>query len=130
MDSTCGAGMKENNRELLFSITKKDFDVQRFKSGGKGGQHQNTCDSGVRIIHRSSGAVGESRSERSQHQNKKIAFKRLADSQKFKLWLNKKIFELSVDEKKIKREVDLMMKEGNLKIEGKENNRWVDIEGE
>ena len=63
-------------KELLFSITKKDFEVQTFRSGGKGGQHQNKTDSGVRIIHRASGAVGESRSERSQLVNKRLALKR------------------------------------------------------
>ena len=57
--------------ELLFSITKKDFEIQTFRSGGKGGQHQNKTDSGVRIIHRDSGARAESREERSQARNKR-----------------------------------------------------------
>ena len=61
-------------KELLFSLTKKDFVVETFRAGGKGGQKQNKTDSGVRIKHPASGAVAESREERSQHQNKKIAF--------------------------------------------------------
>jgi protein subunit release factor B len=73
------------SKELLFSVTKKDLIVQTFKAGGKGGQHQNKTDSGVRIIHKKSGAVEESRNERSQYQNKKIAFKRLTESSKFKI---------------------------------------------
>ncbi len=60
------------------SFTKKDFNVDTFKSGGKGGQHQNTCDSGVRITHIETGISSECRETRSQHQNKKIAFKNLA----------------------------------------------------
>ena len=28
-------------KELLFSLTKKDFEIQTFRSGGKGGQNQN-----------------------------------------------------------------------------------------
>ena len=51
-------------RKHLFSITKKDFEVQTFRAGGKGGQHQNKTDSAVRIIHRESGAASEPRSER------------------------------------------------------------------
>ncbi len=51
-------------RELMFSITKDDLDVQTFRAGGKGGQNQNKRETGVRIVHRPSGAVGESRSER------------------------------------------------------------------
>lgn len=50
-------------KELLFSLTKKDFRIETFRSGGKGGQHQNKTDSGVRIVHLESGAVGESREE-------------------------------------------------------------------
>lgn len=46
-------------KEKLFSITKKDFDIQTFASGGPGGQHQNKTASGV--SHRDSGAVGESK---------------------------------------------------------------------
>ena len=113
-------------KELLFSVTKKDFEIQTFKSGGKGGQHQNTCDSGVRIIHRESGAVGESRTERSQHQNKKLALHRLAKTGKFKVWLNRKVFE--IDQKEtleqiIKRE----MSSENLKIEIKdEKGNWIE----
>ena len=28
-------------KELLFSVTKDDFDWDYFRAGGKGGQHQN-----------------------------------------------------------------------------------------
>jgi protein subunit release factor B len=65
------------HKMLLFSVTKKDLDVQTFRSGGKGGQNQNKVESGVRIIHRASGAVGESREYRDQPQNKKAAFQRM-----------------------------------------------------
>lgn len=60
-------------------ITKKDFRVDTFRSGGKGGQHQNKTETGVRITHLESGLVGESRSHRSQDQNKTEAFKRLCE---------------------------------------------------
>ena len=51
--------------------------VETFRSGGKGGQHQNTTDSGVRLIHEPTGARAESRNDRSQHRNKQIALGRL-----------------------------------------------------
>lgn len=73
-------------RELLFSITKKDLIVQTFRSGGKGGQHQNKKDTGVRIIHKASGARGEARDSRSQRQNKNNALNRLVASKEFKNW--------------------------------------------
>lgn len=81
-------------KELLFSVTKKDLIIQTFRSGGKGGQHQNKTSSGVRIIHKDSGARGESREERSQLQNKRIAFKRMAETKEFKLWIRKRSAEI------------------------------------
>jgi len=54
-----------------------ECDVQTFRSGGKGGQHQNTTDSGVRFIHRPTGIVTTSRERRSQLQNRKLALERM-----------------------------------------------------
>lgn len=112
--------------DLLFSVTKKDFEIQTFKSGGKGGQHQNKTDSGVRIIHRESGAVGVSRDDRSQHRNKKTALRRLVDSPKFKVWINRKAFEV-IQGKTIEQKVKESMVPENLKVEIKDqSNRWVE----
>jgi len=116
-------------KQPIFSVTKNDFDIQTFRSGGKGGQHQNKTESGVRIVHRESRAVGESRTERSQHQNKKYAFRRLVASGKFQVWLKRKIWEVG---KKInlEEEVEKWIQNKYLKTEGKENGKWVPIENE
>jgi protein subunit release factor A len=74
-------------REHLLRVTIKDCEVQTFSSGGPGGQNQNRRSTGVRIIHRPSGAVGEARDERSQWQNKRSAFRRMAESVKFRIWI-------------------------------------------
>lgn len=103
-------------REKLITLKKSDFTVQTFRAGGKGGQHQNKKDTGVRIIHGESGAVGESREERSQYQNKRNALKRLSESKEFKFWLNKIIFELTGG-KTIDERVDEMMTPGNIQVE-------------
>lgn len=71
---------------LLFTVTIKDCDVQTFRSGGKGGQNQNKVESGVRIIHRASGARGEARDSRDQLANKRAAFRRMAQSPEFQHW--------------------------------------------
>jgi protein subunit release factor A len=78
-------------KELLFSVTRKDLDIQTFTAGGPGGQHQNTSNTAVRIKHRPSGAVGEARDSRSQHQNMRAALLRMTESGLFKAWVNRKV---------------------------------------
>lgn len=76
----------KNEKALLFSVTLKDCEVQTFRVGGNGGQKVNKTESGVRIIHHPSGARGECREERSQLQNKRTAFVRMAESATFRYW--------------------------------------------
>lgn len=108
------------NRIPLISITKKDFTVQTFCAGGHGGQNQNKVSTAVRIIHRASGAIGESRSARSQWPNKKLALERLAKTPKFKLWLAC----VAYGEDRIEKQVNVAMEDKNLKIEGRQANKW------
>lgn len=58
-------------------INPEDLEQQTFRSGGAGGQYQNTTESGVRLIHKPTGLIAESREERSQFQNKDRCLKRL-----------------------------------------------------
>ncbi len=51
--------------------------VDVFRSGGKGGQHQNVTESGVRLTHLPTGTVVTSRRLRSQHTNKRQALSAL-----------------------------------------------------
>jgi len=53
--------------------------IETFMAGGKGGQHQNKTESGVRLVHLPTGLVASSREERSQHRNKAIALARLRE---------------------------------------------------
>jgi len=106
----------------ILSVTIDDCEVQTFRSGGKGGQHQNKTDSGVRVIHHPSGARGESREERSQLQNKKAAFLRMANSVQFRIWLNQQLA-TETPEEKVAKDMDPR----NLKVEVKdEKGRWTD----
>lgn len=74
-------------RSPVVTVTIKDCDVQTFRAGGKGGQAQNKRDTGVRVKHRASGAVGESREYRGQLENKRAAFRRMAESDVFQKWI-------------------------------------------
>lgn len=51
--------------------------VETFRAGGPGGQHQNTTDSGVRLVHEPTGIRVVARTERSQHRNRALALERL-----------------------------------------------------
>jgi len=116
-------------KQLLFSLTKKDFRIDTFRAGGKGGQNQNKTESGVRITHLESGAVGEARDSRDQSQNKKAAFERLINSKKFQSWHKLKtafmLQGIKDGEAEIERRVNESMKEDNIKTEVKDNGRWV-----
>lgn len=74
-----------SNRHKVLSVTLDDCDIQHFAAGGPGGQNQNKRHTATRIIHRASGARGESREERSQWQNKKLAWKRMIATPAFQL---------------------------------------------
>ena len=116
----------KKKKELLYSLTKKDFDLQTFRSGGPGGQHQNKRDTGVRIIHRESGAVGECRSTRSQAQNKKMALSRLVEHPKFQVWHIKKCSEI-IEGKSLDELVEEMMNPKNMKCERQNSKgQWVE----
>ncbi len=113
------------DKELLFSVTEKDFIIQTFHAGGPGGQNQNKRETGVRITHPESGAVGEARDSRSQLENKKQALKRLSGSLKFKLWVNKITNEL-ITGKTIDQLVEEDMEPKNIKVEVEDKDgRWV-----
>jgi peptide chain release factor 1 len=71
---------------LINRTTIHDCEVQTFHAGGPGGQNQNVRDTAARIIHHPSGARGESREQRSQGQNKRLAFRRMAESPQYRNW--------------------------------------------
>jgi hypothetical protein len=113
--------LPSENREKLFSVTLDDCDLSTFSAGGPGGQHQNTSNTAVRIKHRESGAVGESREHRSQLQNKKAAFRRMTEHPKFKIWMNRKIW---LDGKTPEQKVREDMQPWNLRVEEYKDNEW------
>jgi protein subunit release factor B len=112
------------DRQPVLSVTIQDCDLQTFTCGGPGGQHQNRSRTGVRVIHEPSGAVGESREERSQLQNKKRAFTRMANSDKFKVWVRLQRGNAA----RLEAEVERDMAPHLLRVEGREGGRWVEID--
>ena len=74
-------------RELLFSVTRKDLIETHIRGTGNGGQARNKTSSGVRLVHSASGAVGESTASRSQEENRVEAWKKLRQTPEFQRWM-------------------------------------------
>lgn len=114
-----------NNKENspVVSLTAKDFKWDYFNGQGNGGSNRNKVANCVRCIHEPSNSMGVSQEERSQAQNKQIAFKRCCQTKSFQTWLKlehqRKLgvlenIEKSVDEQMLK-----------TKVESKdENGKW------
>lgn len=114
------------SKRLLFSVTIADCRVDTFRAGGKGGQHQNKTETGVRVTHEPSGAIGESRETRSQLENKRSAFRRMGESAAFQAWVRREAARLA-GEKPIEQVVDDWMARHHLRIEVRdESGQWVE----
>lgn len=113
-------------KQLLFSVTASDCEWQTMTAGGPGGQHQQRNRTAVRCVHKASGATGESREFKSQIQNKRSAFVKMANTTKFRSWLNveaaKRLHCKSPEER-----VDEMLQPPYLKVERRnEKGGWVE----
>lgn len=128
-DTSAPGADSTGKREPIFSITLADCEVQTFRAGGPGGQNQNKRDTGVRIIHPPSGARGESREERSQLQNKKLAFRRMADHPLFRAWVARQSHTYKEAEKRAEQWVDQQMNDpSTVKFEVRHKGRWVGVD--
>ena len=109
----------------LFSVSIKDCQVEAIAStGGGGGQNKNRRHTAIRITHPPSGAVGFSADENNQLRNKIDAFRRMAETKAFRLWVKLTAAELSTG-KSLEQRVEEEMTPDKIKVEVKdEKGRW------
>jgi len=112
-------------REILFSVTKKDLVLDYFSGTGAGGQHRNKCQNSCRCKHPPSGAVGSCQEHRSRIRNTKIAFRRMVQSKKFQEWIKIESARAMGQLSNIKDHVDKEMAK-SVKVEVKHNGRWTE----
>lgn len=111
-------------KELLFSVTAADCEWSYTRGSGNGGQKKNKTSSAVHCKHSASGARGYAEDSRSQHDNKVLAFQRMAATKEFKDWHAKEILKQSGQMALIDAEVEKQMKQ--VKLEIRENDKWVE----
>jgi len=114
-------------KRLLFSVGLKDCKVDTFTVGGHGGSGKDTSNTGVRITHVPSGAIGKATDSRSQLQNKRLAMRRMGTGKEFLAWAR---VQASVRES-IQEAVERQLARDLLKIETMDRNgRWVELKGD
>lgn len=117
-----------NKKELLFSVTAADC-IFKFQVGrGNGGQNKQKTNSACHCKHPPSGAQGYAEDSRSQHDNKKLAFKRMAETKQFQSWLKLEISRRTGELQNIEEAVEKQMNPVYIKTEIKKENKWTEAD--
>lgn len=115
------------DRKLVLTVKASDCEWEYFPAGKNGGQKGNKTASACRVRHPPSGAVAECREERSQLQNRKIAFKRLVGCAAFKIWMSRELLArdgVPTPEERVEKD----MEPDNLRIEVRQDGKWTSVE--
>lgn len=118
--------MENTKREKLFSVTLKDCDVQFYRGSGAGGQKRNKTESACRIVHIASGAEGSCESHREQTRNKSEAFRKMSETEKFKIWLKVECSRVTGQLADIEAKIEKELKSVQIEVKD-EKGRWTKV---
>ncbi len=96
-------------------MNTKDIRIDYFRGSGPGGQHRNTSETGVRIIHLPTGMVVTATESRSRHQNLQKAMLRLEEKLAAKLRKKKRRIATRPGRGAVGRRLDAKRKQGEKK---------------
>jgi protein subunit release factor B len=116
-----------SDKKLLFSVTANDCEWSYTKGTGAGGQKRNKTSSAVHCTHRPSGAHGYSEASRSQLDNKREAFRKMAESKEFKTWHQLETSRRTGVLAEIERTVEREMKK--VRVETRSEDKWIEWDG-
>ena len=114
-------------KELLFSVTKNDLEVDWFSGTGCGGQYRNKHQNCCRIRHKDSGAIATGQSQRDRVSNLKEAMENLTKSPKFKAWVKVRVGEVTGEKADIEAKVDRSMRHLKFEVKDEEGN-WKEVQ--
>lgn len=116
-----------SEREILFTVTAKDFDITHIRGSGPGGQHRNKTSTGVRLVHRASGATAESTEHKSQDQNRREAWRKIRETREWERWFRDMVAE-TMGRPTVGQRVERAMRPENITTQVLDDRqRWVTV---
>ena len=112
--------MPNQSRELLFSVTRSDLEVDWFSGTSCGGQYRNKHQNCCRIRHKDSGAIDTGQSQRDRVSNLKEAMNNLVKTTAFQYWVKVKTSEVTGERAEIEEKAERAMR--HLKFEVRDEN--------
>lgn len=110
-------------KKLIFTLTKKDFEITWFSGSGAGGQHRNKHQNCCRIKHIATGILSTGQSQRDRQSNVREAFDGIKRNKLFLSWCSLRCYEIEQG-KSIEQIVDEWMTSDNLRVECMLDGEW------
>ena len=112
-------------KEILFSVTAADCEWSYARGTGNGGQARNRSNNAVHCHHRPSGAHGYSEASRSQADNRRDAFAKMANTPEFKDWHRREVLIRSGRAREIEEYVQRELRK--VRIEIRRDGIWTEV---